>query len=179
MPELLAIYLKDHLAGATAGAELASRVHGSNRSDERYGLPLERLAREIREDRETLGCLMDDLGVGADRAKQVGAWIAEKLGRLKLNGRLLGYSPLSRVEELEALRLGITGKRALWRTLLRLAPREERLSTAELERLLERAESQLRTIEECHAAAVADAFAVGEPEPESPEARPVESPSAR
>lgn len=171
MPELLAIYLNDHLAGAIAGAELASRIHGSNRGDERYGPPLERLAREIGEDRETLGCMMDDLGVGADRTKQLGAWIAEKLGRLKLNGRLLGYSPLSRVEELEALRLGVTGKRTLWRTLLRLADREERLSTSELKRLLARAETQLQAIEECHAAAVADAFAAGEAQPGSPSAR--------
>jgi hypothetical protein len=161
MADLLAIYLNDHLAGAVAGAELAARAHGSNRDDERYGPPLERLAREVREDREALRTLIEQLGVSADRAKQLGAWLAEKLGRLKLNGQLLGYSPLSRVEELEALRLGVTGKRTLWQALLRLAPGEERLSAGELERLLARAEAQLRTIDECHAAATADAFEAG------------------
>ena len=44
---------------------------------------------------------MDDLGVGS-RAKDGAAWVAEKLGRLKTNGQLTGYSPLSRLVELEA-----------------------------------------------------------------------------
>src|SRR5258705_4164882 len=111
---LLAIYLNDHLAGSAAGADLAGRVAAENRSDGRFAAALERLAAEIREDRDTLRALMDELDVGIDRAKQLVAWKAEKAGRLKLNGRLLGYSPLSRVEELEAVRLGGTGKRMLW-----------------------------------------------------------------
>ena len=41
-------------------------------------------------------------------------WTGEKLGRLKLNGQLLGYSPLSRLIELEGLMLGIAGKLAMW-----------------------------------------------------------------
>jgi len=41
----------------------------------------------------------------------------EKVGRLKLNGQLTGYSPLSRLVELEGLELGITGKRAMWAAL--------------------------------------------------------------
>src|SRR6476660_2162050 len=106
---LLAIYLNDHLAGAAAGADLAGRLAAENRSDARFAVALERLAVEIREDRDMLRTLMDELDVDVDRAKQLVAWSAEKAGRLKLNGRLLGYSPLSRVEELEALRLGVTG----------------------------------------------------------------------
>ena len=38
------------------------------------------------------------------------AWSAEKFGRLKLNGQLSGYSPLSRLEELEILALVAEGK---------------------------------------------------------------------
>lgn len=49
--------------------------------------------------------------------------VAEKLGRLKPNGQLHGYSPLSRVIELEGLYLGISGK------LPRLAARAERQRT--------------------------------------------------
>jgi hypothetical protein len=48
---LLAIYLNDHLAGATAGLELARRARGSNRDTE-LGEFLERLTGEIEEDRE-------------------------------------------------------------------------------------------------------------------------------
>jgi hypothetical protein len=156
--ELLPIYLNDHLAGATAGADLARRVAGSNKGNEDYRLPLSQLAREIEEDREALRTIMSRLGVGSDRAKQILAWAAEKAGRLKLNGHLLSYSPLSRLEELEMLALGVTGKCSLWRSLLLLAPDEERLPIPELEQLIGRAEEQLDTIETCRRRAVLDAF---------------------
>ena len=42
-----------------------------------------------------------------------GEWLA----RLKLNGRLRGYSPVSRLEEFEMLTAGIVTKASLWRTL--------------------------------------------------------------
>jgi hypothetical protein len=158
--ELLPIYLNDHLAGSTAGLELARRALRSNSQND-YGPPLARLAAEIEEDRKTLLSIMASLGVGTDRAKQVAAWLAEKAGRLKLNGRLLGYSPLSRLMELEILELGVTGKLALWRALHLLAVHEPRLDRGELERLIGRAEGQVGEIETLRERAVGDAFAAG------------------
>jgi hypothetical protein len=116
----LAIYLNDHLAGATGGVELARRLRASNRGNEVFGQPLDRICKEIEEDRATLEQVIDRLGFSRSRVKPAGAWVAEKLGRLKLNGRLRGYSPLSRVLELEGLLIGITGKMALWETLAEL-----------------------------------------------------------
>jgi hypothetical protein len=113
---LLATYLNDHLAGATAGRELARRASASNRGSE-LGRFLEDLARQIDEDRDSLIELMRALGVGVDCVKVVGGWTAAKLGRLKPNGKLLGYSPLSRLLELEGLLLGVRGKLALWQSL--------------------------------------------------------------
>lgn len=113
----LAIYLNDHLAGATGGVELARRVSASNRGHDTFGQPLDRICVEIEEDRATLEQAIDRLGFSQSRVKPAGAWVAEKVGRLKLNGRLRGYSPLSRVLELEGLLIGITGKMALWETL--------------------------------------------------------------
>lgn len=156
--KLLSIYLQDHLAGATAGAGLARRAAGSNRDSESYSAPLSELADKIDEDRDSLRALMDTLDVRADRVKQLAAWTGEKAGRLKFNGQVLGYSPLSRLEELELLTLGVTGKRALWQTLHLLARHEPRLSLQELERLIDRAEEQLETLEECRRSAVFDAL---------------------
>jgi hypothetical protein len=156
--ELLPIYLNDHLAGATAGLELARRALRSNSQND-YGPPLARLAAEIEEDRKSLLSIMATLGVGSDRAKLLVAWVAEKVGRLKFNGRLLGYSPLSRLMELEVLLLGVTGKLALWRTLRLLTQQDSRLDRGELDRLIERAEGQLREIEALRERAAADAFA--------------------
>src|SRR5690349_20428900 len=117
MAELIATYLNDHLAGATLGVELARRPRGSNRDDPEFGPPIVEICAEIEADRETLETIMDRLGVGRSRVKPLAAVLGERLGRLKLNGRLWGYSPLSRLDELEVLQLGVLGKRRLWRAL--------------------------------------------------------------
>jgi hypothetical protein len=157
---LLAIYLNDHLAGATAGLELAQRAAASNRGSG-YGRFLEELADEIRADRESLLEIMRSFDIGVDRVKVSAAWVAEKLGRLKLNGRLLGYSPLSRLVELEALALGVTGKLALWRSLDRLQVNGPELSKSELQGLISRAKRQLQDLEEQRQRAAAEALGRG------------------
>src|SRR6478672_664976 len=100
---LLAIYLNDHLAGAQFGVELVRRVASSNADDPVFGPPLAKLRDEIEADRVTLEEVMDRNSIRRDPLKPAAAWAAEKLGRLKLNGQLHGYSPLSRVVELEGL----------------------------------------------------------------------------
>ena len=155
---LLAIYLNDHLAGATVGVELAKRSAANNRGSA-YGQFLDELATEIRSDRESLLEIMRSLQVGVDRVKVSAAWAAEKLGRMKLNGQLRGYSPLSRLVELEALTLGVAGKLALWRALDQLEPERPALSKATLQDLIARAERQLQSLEEQRRNAVTDALA--------------------
>ena len=155
---LLRIYLQDHHAGSTAGLELARRAHGNNKGTE-YGAELAKIVDDIAADRKALESVMDDLGFGPDKVKDIGAWALEKAGRLKLNGQITGYSPLSRVVELEGLVTGITGKIALWAALLQIAPQEPRLDAARLERLRERGESQRTTVEELRERAAREAFA--------------------
>lgn len=155
--ELLHIYLNDHLAGSTVGVELVKRAATNNRGNE-YGALLDRLASEIEEDRNTLRSLMQELGVRENHLKVAGAWSAEKLGRLKLNGRLVGYSPLSRVVELEGMMLGVTGKLGLWRALDALKPREPRLANVDLQALIARANRQQDELEEQRIRAARDAF---------------------
>jgi hypothetical protein len=159
---LIAIYLNDHLAGSTAGVELARRALGANRGTP-FETPLERLATELDEDRAVLVDVMGRLGVARDPLKVWAAWAAEKLGRAKLNGRLAGYSPYSRVLELEVLGLGVEGKRALWRALERIAGEDARLTGVDLAALARRAEAQRRLIERERLRAAEIAF--GAPEP--------------
>jgi hypothetical protein len=142
--DLLATYLNDHLAGAVGLSELLKRARGSNAGTE-LGEFLERLEAEVAEDRAELERLMGSLGIRRDPVKRSAAWTAEKFGRLKLNGRIVGYSPLSRLIELEALTLGLTGKLALWRSLGEtLGPRA---AEADFPLLAERAERQLAEVE--------------------------------
>jgi hypothetical protein len=152
------IYLQDHHAGSTTGLELARRIHGSNEGNE-YGEALATIVDQIDADRQALESIMEDLGFASDTIKDLGAWALEKVGRLKLNGQLTGYSPLSRVVEFEGLATGINGKIALWIALLQIAPDEPRLDAAQLERLRERGESQRETVEQLRQRAAREAFA--------------------
>lgn len=154
----LPIYLNDHYAGSTAGVELAKRAAKNNRGNAEFGPALTRLASEIDEDRDALKLIMDRLDVSEDRIKATLFWVGEKVGRLKPNGELLKFSPLSRVVELEGLLTGVGGKLSLWRTLLELAPQDDRLVEGELDVLATRAEDQLVRLHALRGAAGLIAF---------------------
>jgi hypothetical protein len=151
--DYLDIYLNDHLAGATGGVELARRVRKSNAGEREFATSLGRLCEEIEADRATLEALIDGLGITRDRIKPVGAWVREKVARLKPNGQLRGYAPLSRVLELKGLAMGITGKKGPWEAL-----RDRGLVAppgVDFERLAIRAEEQRATIAGLHSLAAA------------------------
>ncbi|MGH2923008.1 MAG: hypothetical protein ACRDKH_03125 [Solirubrobacterales bacterium] len=156
--KLLSIYLQDHMAGAVAGVELARRVAGSNR-DRPDGDELAAICDEIESDREALSGVMGALDIGGNPVKQSSAWVGEKLGRLKLNGRLTGYSPLSRLLEIEGLILGVSGKLELWRSLRVVEGSEPRLKELNLRQLERRAEDQRARLERLHERAAANALA--------------------
>jgi hypothetical protein len=160
MPEdsdkLLEIYLQDHFAGASGGLQLAKRILGSLDGPEQ--IEMGEIAAEIEEDREKLREIMLRCDVDPDRVKQAAAQAGELMGRLKLNGRILSPSPLSRVLEFEGMIMGVTGKLQLWRSLAQLAPQDDRLDPAELATLIQRAEGQRKRLEELHAEAACIAF---------------------
>jgi hypothetical protein len=144
-PRYLAIYLNDHLAGSMAIIELVKRSAAENEGTE-LGVFLTGLAHEIDADRQALKEIMASLGIGIDRLKLAAGWAAEKAARLKLNGELRGYSPLSPLIELEAISLGIEGKRLLWLALSEL-PGAAPVPPSTLGELIERAERQRAEVE--------------------------------
>ena len=123
----LSVYLNDHLAGSAAGLELARRLGDAT------------LAQEIQEDRATLVDLMRRLDVDTDEARQAIAWVAEKALRVKPGGRL---------HDLEALSLGVEGKRLLWEALRHARPDDPKLEGIDLAALSARAQSQRSRLEE-------------------------------
>lgn len=141
----LSIYLQDHLAGATAGVNLAKRVSKHNEGTP-AGRRLEQIAHEIEADRDTLARFMAELGVPASWTKNAAAWVAERLSRLKPNGRVNGDTSLLRMHELETLSLGIAGKQSLWEAL-RMAPESAAIANLDLDALHERARSQRERVE--------------------------------
>jgi len=154
----LDVYLNDHLAGATVGVELSRRAANSNRGTP-SGEFLERLHHDIVEDRRTLLAIVRALGADISPAKPALAWVAEKAGRLKLNGRLRGYSPLSRLIELEGLETGVAAKRSLWQWLAGAFAGDARLEQFDLDALVARAEQQLVATREQRLTAAREALA--------------------
>lgn len=152
MADHLAIYLNDQLALGTAWRELARRAAGEN-AGTALGAALDEVATEIAEDVETFRSIMARLGVRPSRPKQAAAVAAERIGRLKPNGHVRGYSPLSRFLELDALVMGIDGKLTLWGTLRDLAGLAERLPDLDFDRLTARAREQRAKLTPHHAAA--------------------------
>lgn len=153
----LAIYLDDHLAGATAGLALARRAARNNR-EHPVGVQLRRLVDELEYDRSVLLSLRRSLGL-ASPLKRIGALGMERVARLKPNGQLVGYSPLSRLEELEGLCAGIDGKLALWHALAAARAAHPALAELDTEALSARAERQRSGLEPARREAARAAFA--------------------
>ena len=140
--EKLADYLNDHLSGSVGALEMLDRM-----VEACEGKPLERFLRDLRDDIEydqkQLKELMQKLGVGESTTRKAGAWVAEKLIRPKIDLEDGSTDAIGVFLALEALLLGITGKRSLWRALQaasRTMPALARLDYSGLEK---------RAIEQC------------------------------
>jgi hypothetical protein len=114
--KLLAIHVNDHLAIAAGTIELARRV-ASQYGGSEFGELARTLLPRLEEDREAMAAVLAETGGRRDPLKDWAARGAERLGRLKLNGRLSGSSPLSPLVELDGLSLGIEASALLWRNL--------------------------------------------------------------
>jgi hypothetical protein len=142
----LSIYMNDQLAMGVGWRELAKRAHRNNEGTD-LGDALGRVARGIGEDVASFEDMMQRLGMHRGVVKPLAAMAAERVARLKLNGRVRGYSPLSRFIELDILAMGIDGKKLLWTTLRDLANLRQALPDVDFTALIERADQQRAEIE--------------------------------
>ncbi|MBV09106.1 hypothetical protein [Rubinisphaera sp.] len=155
------IYLDDHLSVIVGEMELIERCYNSNRHSE-LGFFLKQLQSDLRVQKETVEkvfhCLDFETSIQG-QLKQGAAWLAEKIGRFKLNDSLLEYSDLSRVVELVAL-LAVTQERiALWVTLNSLSNTDLRFKDFEFSLILSQSELQLEELKTYHCSAIKKAFA--------------------
>src|SRR4051812_33551228 len=88
----LAIYLRDRLAAGVIEVQMARRTLRSNGNGP-WAAPLRRVLEDVRSDHQDLRSAARALGIRGSWLKEAGARVAERAGRLKLNGRLTGYSP--------------------------------------------------------------------------------------
>jgi hypothetical protein len=119
----LAIYLRNHYAGAQAGRELFRRAE-RNQRDRPYGAELTELWAEVEEDARALRQVLRAEGVQPDLPQGVLLQLGERVGRLKPNGALVGRAPLSDLIEVEGMFDAVRAKAAGWQALTALpAPR--------------------------------------------------------
>lgn len=156
-PQQLGSYLRDHLAGATAGLELARRCR-DHAPGAAARAELDALAREVGEDRETLLGLMHGLGVRPDPVRQGLARLAELATRVRMAPPFAAGRELGRLLELEALAIGVEGKRALWNALRQTLAGSPLISGVPLSELSARAGRQRELLERHRLEAAAGAF---------------------
>ena len=155
--EALDSYLNDHLAGSAAAVELVERIKANNEGTP-LAAHLEGLGREIEADRDTLGELMERLGVTRSTPKQVVGKVMETLSRLRLNERVTGGAQVTRLMELETLSLGIEGKVALWRSLNHVGDSRPELAEFDIPALIVQAVGQRAGLEPYRLEAAAGAL---------------------
>ncbi|HEV7512030.1 MAG TPA: hypothetical protein VGO27_10040 [Candidatus Acidoferrum sp.] len=156
--DALTTYLQDHLAGALHAIELlkAMRDHFAEKP---LGTFARELLAEVESDRDVLAGLTKRVSGTAGGMKEWGAWLAEKVSRLKLkHGSADG---LGTFEALEFLAIGIHGKRALWRAMEVVRASDSRLQSIDFTSLIARAEDQHQKVEELRLACAQSVFHSG------------------
>jgi len=142
----LKTYMKDHHAGSVAAVQLLDHLVSAN-----VGKPHEAffiaLRREVSEDQAALEEMLHDLHGSEGLIRGAVAFAGEKLSRVKLLLEDPSGSGLAYFEKLEALALGIEGKRALWRALGAVASETPTLQNVDFDRLNQRAEAQRKRVE--------------------------------
>ena len=139
-------YLNDHLSGSVAALELLDRLIDTYREK-----PLEKffqgLRDDIRHDQEQLKELMQKLGAEESVVRKAGAWVVEKLSRAKIELSEEAEGEVGLLLALEALVLGITGKRSLWRALKSASRTMPQLARLDYTGLENRAIAQCERVE--------------------------------
>jgi hypothetical protein len=144
--ESIAVYINDHLAGATAGVNLVEQACDRHRSTE-LGEFFAPLAAEIKADLETLKQLIQDLNVQQSASKVALAEVGSKLAAPKFSAEGAGNDHLGDFVTLETLSIGVEGKRCMWVALQTVADAYPALGALDLDDLVARAQDQRNRLE--------------------------------
>jgi hypothetical protein len=144
--EHLATYLNDHLAGSVVALELLEHLEAVQAASD-LGEFFSQLKADIAADRKELEGLMKALNIDQSGFRKASAWLTEKLTEMKLRFDDPKAGALLLFESLEALSLGIEGKRSLWIVLSTTAEELRSLKVLQYDRLIERAQAQRNRVE--------------------------------
>jgi hypothetical protein len=144
--EALTTYLNDHLAGSVVALQLLDHLAEDGAGTAETSL-LADVHADIEADRQELEAFMAQLGITVSAPRTATGWLVEKLSEIKLHLDDGGDGALRRLEALETVSLGITGKQALWDALAAVAEDAPRLNGLDYARLTRRAETQRGVVE--------------------------------
>jgi hypothetical protein len=150
----LIAYLRDHLSGSDTAIQVVRRLASTRHSTERWPL-FRRLSKELEEERSVVRSLLTRLGASGRSMKRVASYASGAMLSVTAGGE---PGDLSLLRTLEALAVGVQGKRCLWRALQNLPTMPspaEAMSFVDLEAMAVR---QWEAIEECRRGLVARTF---------------------
>ena len=135
-------YLEDHLAGADVGLTIAARLERAYPGTD-VSAVMTRMTRDIREERALVAAALEGLDGSPDLLRRA-------MGMAAALGRLAGSLPFmpepSLLEDLEALAVGVWGKRLLWGAIGRVQDSESGFDGIDVDRLAAKAEEQEKEI---------------------------------
>lgn len=141
------VYLNDHLAGATAGVNVAQQAAERHGFDELGATFYAEVAAEIKADFDTLEGLVESLGVVRSATKTAVAEVGSKLAELKFGDDDSHSAQFGDVVTLEALSIGVEGKLCMWKALETVTDTYPALAALDLKALQKRARDQRERIE--------------------------------
>jgi hypothetical protein len=150
-------YLNDHLAGSTVAIELLEHLESSH--DAEWAVFFRTLRADIESDRGKLETLMKEMDIDQSKLRKGMAWLGEKFTELKMRLDDPADGALRLFESLEALSLGIEGKRSLWLALAEAATDNPGLRMLDFPHLIARADEQCARVEKRRLEIAASALA--------------------
>jgi len=111
--QALIAYLRDHLGGSDLAIRVVQRL-GSTHQGSEDGTLFRRLSKELEEDRSVVRSLLTRLGGSGRSLKRAAGYASGAVLSVTAGGE---PGDLSLLRTLEALAIGVQGKRCLWRAL--------------------------------------------------------------
>jgi hypothetical protein len=115
--QALIAYLRDHLSGSDMAIRVVHRLSSTHQGTEDATL-FRRLSEELEEDRSVVRLLLTRLGASGRSMKRAAGYASGALLSVTAGGE---PGDLSLLRTLEALSIGVQGKRCLWRALQNLS----------------------------------------------------------
>jgi hypothetical protein len=157
--QALIAYLRDHLGGADMALQVVHRLTSTHEGTE-VGALFHRLSKELEEDRSVVRTVLVQLGASGRSLKRAAGFASGTVLSATAGGE---PGDLALLRTLEALAVGVQGKRCLWRALQNLRTVSPAVGGMTFVDLEERAVRQWEAIEERRLALVPRTFSAADP----------------